>query len=286
MQHQYLKKVKMKKPRASIAAIMIVAMLSAFLCGFTVASTTIVAPQNYYTEEEMSSWTDGQRYSHAMADLARDEGLDESHEIIVASQAFWYAEKDAQATAEEVAATLHQFLYNGVLPYEITYDPEWEEAAVYLAKTAHGEYARDDFDQYAAIMWTILNRVDYSGQSIASVVTTKDAFNYHASSPTYKWVHENVCYDLLPLARDVLYRWRLEKAGIEDVGRVLPYSTIAEDGVTEVTYRYFHSAGDGTNAFGYKFPQAAPYWDFSGESPYHSADTTALGATNLAPSKG
>lgn len=255
MHRKHLKKVKFT--RAILPLGIIIAMVAAFLCGFTVANQPSSAP--VYTEAEMSDWTEGQKYAHLVATAAREEGLSEDHQIIAGSQEFWFAEQESKATAEEAAATLHQLLYNGILPYEVTYDQEWEEAAACMAKAAWGEYSGHDLDQYAAVMWVVLNRYDKGYSSVKAVVSAPHQFNYGSGYGTVKKFNDKNTpdIDLMALARDVCYRYRLEQSGLEDVGRILP-----------AEYRYF-GGHDGKNWFRTSYENLGePKWDFSLESPY------------------
>ena len=99
-------------------------------------------------------------------------------------------------------------------------------------------------------MWCALNRVDCGYGSIVMVVTTPYQFvGYQEDNP----VDEN----LVALCEDVLARWYAEKAGEENVGRVLPsdYLWFSGDGY----HNYFRNAYRGGNT-----------WDWSLESPYES----------------
>lgn len=123
----------------------------------------------------------------------------------------------------------------GTSDYEITrlvYKTETEqpfftpnEADVeMLAKTIWGE-ARgvESTTEKAAVAWCILNRVDgkeYAcGGDIEYVVTFPGQFvGYAEDNP--------VTTECKEIAADVLTRWAAEKAGVEDVGRVLPKTYI------------------------------------------------------------
>lgn len=73
----------------------------------------------------------------------------------------------------------------------------------------------------AAVAWCILNRVDSTMHdfkkvnTIYEVITQPSQFDgYNYNNPTTE--------EFMDLARDVIHRWKLEKMGYEDVGRVLP----------------------------------------------------------------
>ena len=78
--------------------------------------------------------------------------------------------------------------------------------------------------EQAAVVWCILNRVDDDrwGDTIAEVVTAPHQFAYDAGAP--------VTDELRRLAEDVLERWKREKEGETEVGRVLPAGYVFFDG--------------------------------------------------------
>lgn len=106
-----------------------------------------------------------------------------------------------------------------------------------------------DKAEQAAVAWCILNRVDDSGQTIEEVVTAPNQFQ------GFYRVTGEVPERFLQLAEDVLLRWRMEKAGAEDVGRVLP-----ED--------YLFFIGDGARNYFSKEWKATDYWGWTLKSPY------------------
>lgn len=135
---------------------------------------------------------------------------------------------------------------------------EWQpdEADVeYIAKTLYGECVGVKSDtEKAAVVWCILNRVDYKGYacgtSVEYVITFPNQFlGYSPDNP--------VLDSLKNLAIDVMCRWNAEKEGEADVGRVLP-----------AEYIYFVGNGK-TNYFSKEY-LSTDYWDFSLESPYEN----------------
>lgn len=101
----------------------------------------------------------------------------------------------------------------------------------------------------AAVAWCILNRVDAWGGTIQETVTAPKQFQGYR--PWGECPQEHI-----DLAADVLARWADEKAGVEDVGRVLP-----------AEYLYF--LGDGEhNHFSVEFLEPL-FWDWSLDSPYN-----------------
>lgn len=104
--------------------------------------------------------------------------------------------------------------------------------------------------EQAAVVWVVLNRLDNPNRlqkTIAEVVCAPYQFDYRP------WVP--VTDEFKALAVDVLERWKREKAGAEDVGRVLPPE-----------YQYFEGWG-GRNWFSAKW-RSDEYWDWSLPSPY------------------
>lgn len=130
--------------------------------------------------------------------------------------------------------------------------PSYKEADVeMLARLIYTE-ARgvSSTTEQAAVVWTVLNRVDSSFRrenTIAEVVTAPCQFDYRP------WVP--VTEEFKELARDVLERWEAEKQGAEDVGRVLP-----------LEYQYFE--GDGKHNYFTAEWQSVEFWDWSLSSPY------------------
>lgn len=120
-----------------------------------------------------------------------------------------------------------------------------------LAKTIWAE-ARGvpNTARQAAVAWCALNRLDDGtfGDTLAEVLSKPYQFAYDPASP--------VTDEFLALADDVLYRWYLEKTGVEDVGRTLP-----ED------YLFFE--GDGLeNHFRKEYEKTGDTWDWSLPDPY------------------
>ena len=130
-----------------------------------------------------------------------------------------------------------------------------DEDVAAIAKTVYGEALITHSDmEMAAVAWCILNRVDsaeaFFPDTIVEVVTQDSQFHGYSESnpvdPHIEW-----------LVRDVLDRWSLEKAGAEEVGRILPEE-----------YLYFW--GDGRhNHFTTEY-HAGTTWDWSAENPYES----------------
>lgn len=128
-------------------------------------------------------------------------------------------------------------------------EPMLNEAEVeMLAKLVWGEARGCTTTEQAAVIWTVLNRVDSEDpvfpDTIKEVVTQPSQF--HGYDPNHP-----VEQDKVDLARDVLTRWL---TGGE--GRVLPKE-----------YVFFH--GDGLhNYFRIEYEHNGLYWDWSLDSPY------------------
>ena len=120
----------------------------------------------------------------------------------------------------------------------------------HIAKTVWGEARGLSKTHQAGVVWSILNRCDDGrfGKGIISVVTAPSQFaGYRSSNP--------VDPEIRDLVVDVLDRYSQEKAGIKNVGRVLPKD-----------YLYFRGNGK-INLFSKKW-DFNNIWDWSLESPY------------------
>ena len=152
--------------------------------------------------------TDSNEQSYAISLVEKESFIDEK---------FCIGEEAAEEkTFEEILRT-----------YKET--KEWDMSVVEgLAKTLYGEANSCSLLQKAAVIWCILNRVDVNGDGyIMGVITYPGQFHgYKTGNPV---TEEN-----LEIAKDVLARWELEKAGYSDVGRVLPgdYRWFGGNGVT------------------------------------------------------
>ena len=100
----------------------------------------------------------------------------------------------------------------------------------------------------AAVIWCILNRVDAGYGDFEEVATAPNQFAYYQNTRIVKEFYE--------LAEDVLDRWSQEKAGIKDVGRVLPQD-----------YLWFRGNGK-VNIFRNTYKGDYKIWDWSLPDPY------------------
>ena len=101
--------------------------------------------------------------------------------------------------------------------------------------------------------WCILNRVDSDEYDFKDMKTIEDVVT--ASNQFMGYDKDNPLIDeLVDIAEDVLVRWRMEKDGVVEVGRVLP---------TEYTYLY----GDGDRNWFRTDWRSKEFWDWSWDSP-------------------
>ena len=120
----------------------------------------------------------------------------------------------------------------------------------HITKTVWGEARGLSKTHQAGVVWAILNRCDDGrfGKGVIGVVTAPSQFaGYRSSNP--------VDSEIRDLVVDVLDRYSQEKAGIDNVGRVLPKE-----------YLYFRGNGK-VNLFSKKW-NSNKVWDWSLESPY------------------
>ena len=131
-------------------------------------------------------------------------------------------------------------------------EKKYKDEIPYIARTVWGEARGCSKTEQAAVIWCILNRVDssirYMPDNIIDVVTQKHQFlGYVETFPVTEEIRE--------LVIDVLTRWEMEKAGVENVGRVLPPE-----------YMWFH--GDGWHNHFRDSYRGGNRWDWSLDSPY------------------
>ena len=191
-----------------------------------------------------------QAKAHQIAQLARELGLSEQDSIIVRAKEIWQSEEILKQ--EALKQEEYERLHSGIIDY---YDPDTEAQAVKLAKTVKVE-ARGIWSttEQACIIWTCLNRTDdprFPNTIDGNLVYGQMA--YKASATTV----DDYGRDLVPLARDVIYRWKLEKSGAEDVGRVLPKD-------------YLWYAGNGKHNFFRNAYRGGTRWNYSLPSPYEN----------------
>ena len=130
---------------------------------------------------------------------------------------------------------------------------EYRTDILVLASVVYNE-ARgvDSRMEQSAVAWTVLNRVDSElyPNDIIEVCTAKYQFAYERMT-----IPNEECIEI---ARDVVFRWLMEKRGIEEVGRVLPKDYL------------FFAGRNGHNWFRKDYDSRV-YWTWDLENPYEEA---------------
>jgi hypothetical protein len=125
-----------------------------------------------------------------------------------------------------------------------------EQEVIMVAKVLYRECRGiPSVTEQACVAWTICNRADTYGKSIAAVIQQPNQFAYQSNTP--------VTEELYWLAKDVLQRWNNEKNGQKDVGRVLPKD-------------YLWFTGDGTHNHFRNAYRGGSRWNYSLNSPYQN----------------
>lgn len=163
-----------------------------------------------------------------------------------------YKEEDIPKPEEEAnEQTLVEDINNEAEVVELIIENNFTNEEIdYIAKTVWGEARGLSKTHQAGVVWTILNRFDDGrfGKGIIGVVTAPSQFaGYRSGNP--------VDQEIRDLVVDVLDRYSQEKAGVENVGRVLPKG-------------YLYLRGNGkVNLFSKKW-NSNDVWNWSLESPY------------------
>lgn len=141
--------------------------------------------------------------------------------------------------------------YGGILD---VYDGSTEDQAVVLARIiniyAHGVASQT---AQAGVGWAVMNSVDASGKG-ANVCTVAGNFGYDYNGN----ITDDFGRSLLPLARDIIFRWKAGRAGIASNGRVVPGG-----------YYYVISANNSI-AIATALNGGGGIWNFSYKTPYDS----------------
>ena len=140
-------------------------------------------------------------------------------------------------------------------------EPRWtacvtDEDIRLAAQTVWGE-ARGIESQMeqAAVVWTMLNRVDEWGETLGEVVTAPHQFQgYNPDNPTV----DDFGRDLEALVRAVVARWEREHNGEWGVGRVLPKDYL------------FFGAENGHNHFRREYDSFSGIWSWGLPNPYEN----------------
>ena len=180
--------------------------------------------------------------------------------IVVMGYCFWGYDRASALEAEEVteAEKADTYIEEAEAPATMA-ETEYETPKVtksddvtILAKTIWAE-ARGikSKTEKAAVAWCVLNRVDSDGYgcgiSVEYVATFPGQFAYDPDNP--------VTDDCLRIAEDVYSRWKAEKNGVTDVGRVLPAEYLFFTGDSE--HNYFTAQWQGSDVWGWEL--TSPY---------------------------
>lgn len=154
--------------------------------------------------------------------------------------------------AKTTTAPTYTYTYKYIPPKAAPIEPEIQinpYEAELIGRTIWGEAEGvKSKAERAAVAWCILNRVDAWEQSIEYVVTKPYQFQGYRTWGECPQEH-------IDLAVDVLTRWKAEKQGKTEAGRVLP-----------AEYLYFMGDGE-RNHFTTEYKDT-DYWDWSLTDPY------------------
>ena len=186
----------MKRKLISITFILILMLIFpvVFASGVNAPSleyTEIIMP----TQEELISPSEQLIIDEKLSQLTEETCLNKSADLDILEN----------AVPEDTSPST-----SSVLEYNETFIEQWQESAVYLAKTVWGEARGVSKEGQEKVIWCILNRVDDSRfpNTIIEVITAPNQFHGYSSN----FPCEDEMYNL---ALDVIYRWQLEKMGGE-----------------------------------------------------------------------
>lgn len=229
----------------------LIAIIIAVVIVFAICGSAFAAAEYY------NNWTKKQNVAHEIADLARSINLPETDPIIIRAQEIWQEEESPEQNVTIKEETID--FYNGVLPYDITYNADTEYLAVMLAKTVFYE-ARGIYSvmEQAAIIQTVYNRIrssEFNYPTLYKALTAPNQFAYFSSGRTI----DDYGRDLVALARDVMYRNTLLDQGYaeDEVGIVLAAG-------------YCYYRGDGYHNYFRNAYRNGTRWDWSLPNPYES----------------
>ena len=130
---------------------------------------------------------------------------------------------------------------------------KYEKDIEMIAKVVYREARGLSLEHQAAVVWTILNRVDAEdrfGDTIEEVITSPNQYAWDPNTP--------LTTEQLWIARDVVEKWIMGKINGHEIGRVLP-----ED------YYFFSLGEDETNWFR-KEHDSVEIWNWELENPYQN----------------
>lgn len=233
----------------------LIAIIIAVVIVFSICGSTFAAAEYY------NCWTQRQNVAHEIADLARSIDLPETDPIIARAQEIWWEDQPLTESIEQALVEEEESIdfYNGVLPYDITYNADTEYLAVMLAKTVFYE-ARGIYSvmEQAAVIQTVYNRTrssEFNYPTLYNALTAPNQFAYFSSGRTV----DDYGRDLVALARDVMYRNTLLDQGYaeDEVGIVLAAG-------------YCYYSGDGYHNYFRNAYRNGTRWDWSLPNPYES----------------
>ena len=217
-----------------------------------IAIVLSICSVSYAATKLYAKWTQRQNVAHEIAELARSIDLPEDDAIIKRAQEIWWND---ELNAEKPTINY----YNGVLPYDVTYNADTEDLAIVLAKTVWAE-ARGIYsiEEQAAVIQTIFNRSRSDRFDCSTPYEAATAANQFAYYPWAQTI-DDYGRDLVALARDVIYRNSLIDQGYapNEVGIVL-----------DADYCYF--SGDGSHNYFRNAYINGVYWNWNLPNPYES----------------
>lgn len=130
---------------------------------------------------------------------------------------------------------------------------KYEKDIEMIAKVVYREARGLPLEHQAAVVWTILNRVDAEdrfGNTIEEVITSPNQYAWNPNTP--------LTTEQLWIARDVVEKWIMEKVNNNEEGRVLPKD-----------YYFFSAGNDNTNWFRKEY-ESTKFWNWELENPYQN----------------
>lgn len=130
---------------------------------------------------------------------------------------------------------------------------KYEKDVEMIAKVVYREARGLPLEHQAAVVWTILNRVDAKdrfGNTIEEVITSPNQYAWNPDTP--------LTTEQLWIARDVVEKWIMEKVNNNEEGRVLPKD-----------YYFFSAGDDNTNWFRKEY-ESTEIWNWELENPYQN----------------
>lgn len=130
---------------------------------------------------------------------------------------------------------------------------KYEKDIEMIAKVVYREARGLPLEHQAAVVWTILNRVDAEGKfgnTIEEVITSPNQYAWNPDTP--------LTTEQLWIARDVVEKWIMEKVNNNEKGRVLPKD-----------YYFFSAGNDNTNWFRKEY-KSTEFWNWELENPYQN----------------